>query len=200
VPASLLTQSGLLAGCVLELLVGLLMGLISQFTFAAVQMAGTLIDIDMGFMNASVFDPVSGRSEPLFSSFMQSLALTIYLGLNGHHWLLRALALSYEAVPAGGLAVTAEVPLHVVSAFGGLLAAAVQMVLPFTATMLLFSVALAGISRAVPQLHIFAVGIGAKTVVGLAVAALLIPYLLGSLEPLFAKGHAELLNTLDLMR
>lgn len=195
-----LTGTGLLAGCVLELLTGLIMGLIGQLTFSAVQMAGFMLDLDMGFMNAQLFDPASGQSDPLFSTFFQSLALTVYLALNGHHWLLRALAESYTAIPAGGLVASSQGLLHVVNMFGGLLAAAVQMVLPFTAIMLLASVALAGINRAVPQMHVFAVGMGAKAVAGLAIAALLIPYLLGSLEPLFVRGHTELLRTLELMR
>ncbi|HYF93946.1 MAG TPA: flagellar biosynthetic protein FliR [Symbiobacteriaceae bacterium] len=194
-----MTGSGLLAGCVLELLVGLTIGFVGQLVFAAVQMAGALIDLDMGFMNAQVFDPVSGRVEPITSTFFQALALTLYLAMNAHHQLIRALAASYTAIPAGGLAITAGGPLHVANLFGAMLAAAVQMVLPFMAAMLLATMAMAGITRAVPQLHIFAVGMGAKAVAGMAFIMFLMPYMLAFLERLFDAGNAELLHVLNLM-
>lgn len=195
-----LTDTGLMVGCVLELLVGLIIGFLGQLTFAAVQMAGTLIDMDMGFQNAQIMDPTTGRTETVFTTFFRTLALTVYLLLNGHHWLLRALAGSYETIPAGGLIASVAGPMHVVNLFGSMLGAAVQMVLPLMAVMLLASVALAGISRAVPQMHIFAVGMGVKAVAGLAFTALLIPFLLSFWEALFANSHNELLRTLQLMR
>lgn len=195
-----MTGTALLTGCMLELLVGLTMGFIGQMIFAAVQMAGALIDLDMGFLTAQVFDPISGRSEPITSTFFQSLALTLYLLMNGHHMLIRALAASYEAIPAGGLTLSAAGPLHVATLFGAMLAAAIQMVLPFMAVMLLSTMALAGITRAVPQLHIFAVGMGIKAVAGMAFITLFMPYLLAFLERLFEAGNVEMLRVLSLMR
>jgi flagellar biosynthetic protein FliR len=194
-----LTTSGFVGALVLELLVGLVIGFLSQLTFAVLQVAGALADLELGFLNAQIYDPVTGRSDSLTSTFLFTLGLTVYLLLDGHHWLLRALADSYLAVPAGGLIPSEAGPLYVVNLFGVLLATSVQMVLPFIAVMLLVSLALAGMSRAVPQLHVFAVGMGAKTVAGLAFLAILIPYLLGVLEPHFANMHRELLHTLELL-
>lgn len=200
VAADVMTGNGLLAGCMLELLVGLTIGFIGQMIFAAVQMAGALIDLDMGFLSAQIFDPVSGHSEPITSTFFQAMALTLYLTMNGHHLLIRALASSYEAIPAGGLSLVNAAPLHVANLFGMMLSAAVQMVLPFTAVMLLATMALAGITRAVPQLHIFAVGMGIKALSGMAFVVLLLPYMLAFLERLFDAGNAEMLHVLTLMR
>jgi flagellar biosynthetic protein FliR len=200
VAPNVLTGSGLLAGCVLELLVGLVIGFVGQMTFAAVQMAGSLIDLDMGFLTAQIFDPATGKSEPLTTIFFQSLTLAIYLAVNAHHWLIRALAQSFETIPVGGLTTAVTAPLHVATVFGTMIAVAVQMVLPFTAVMLLASLAMAGITRAVPQMHIFAVGMGAKAVAGMAFLMLLIPYLLTMIEKLFAAGQSELLNVLQMMR
>ncbi len=191
---------GLFVACILELLVGLLIGFFNQLLFTSVQMAGALLDLDMGFMLAQVLDPVTGRAEPIIGTLFSGLAMVIYLTLNGHHLLIRALASSYELVAAGGLTTQAAAPLYVVYFFGQMLAIAVQMVLPFIAVMLLSSMALAGISRAVPQLQIFAVGLGIKAVAGLTILALVLPYFLGFLEQLFENGHAELLNVLPMLR
>lgn len=195
------TGTALLASCVLELLVGLIIGFMSQLVFAVVQMAGALLDVDMGFMMAQIVDPVTQRSEPIIGSFFSTLALVLYFALNAHHWLLRGLADSYSAIPAGGLVIAASAaPLHVVNLFGTMLSAAVQMVIPFIIVMLLATVAMAGIARAVPHLQIFQLGMGIKAVAGLAFLTVMLPYFLGFLERLFDGGHQQLLRLLEMMR
>lgn len=195
-----LQPTALIAACALELLVGLVIGFLSQMVFASVQMAGTILDLDMGFSMAQVLDPVTNRSEPIIGSFFQTLAVMIYLTVNAHHWLLRAIAESYLAVPAGTLSLTGTAPMHVALFFGTMFASAVKMVLPFMAVMLLLSAALAATNRAVQQMNIFAVGMGAKAVLGFLMLALILPYVPAFLESLFSVGHQELLRTLELMK
>lgn len=190
---------GLAAACVSELVTGLVMGFMGQLVFAAVQMAGALLDLDMGFSMAQIMDPVSGRSDPIMGSFFQTLALVMYLAANAHHQLLRALAVSYDTIPAGGLALSQSSALRIVLLFGSMLGVSVQMVLPFMAAMLIASAALGGISRAVPQMQVFGIGMGIKTMAGMAMLLLVLPYLPGYLAALFARGHAQLIQTLGLM-
>lgn len=202
VDAGVLQATALIAAAALELLVGLIIGFFGVLVFAAVQMAGSMMDVDMGFSMAQILDPVTNRHEPLLGSFLQTLALVVYLALNAHHWLIRAVADSYLAVPAGGLllAGAAAGPLHAVYFFGAMLAAAVKMVLPFIAVMLLLSATLAAMNRAVPHIHIFTVGLGAKALIGMVIITVLLPFLAGFWESLFQLGHRELLRTLELMR
>jgi flagellar biosynthetic protein FliR len=192
--------STLILAAMLELLTGMVIGFLTQLILAVMAMAGSLVDIDMGFTIAQILDPVTGRAEPLLGTFFQSLTLVVYLMLNAHHWLIRALAESYSAVPAGGLSLGTTAPIYIVAMFGSLLSLAVQIVLPFTAVMLLTTVALAGINRAVAQLNIFALGLGTKALVGLVLLFLIFPYLLPRMEWLFSAGYAEMIKTLDLMR
>lgn len=191
---------GLLAGAVLEMLTGMIIGFLTQMVLSVLQIAGAFVDMDMGFTMAQIMDPVTGRAEPLLGIFFQFTALVIFLAFDGHHWLIRALAGSYESVPAGGLTLAVEAPLYLVRLFGTLLSLAVQIVLPFTAVMLLTTVALAGINRAVAQLNIFALGLGLKAVVGLMVLIVLLPYFLPRMAWLFEAGYVELLRLLELMR
>lgn len=194
--------AGLLIGSVLELLVGLLIGFMSQLIFAVVQLCGALMDMDAGFVMAQIYDPHTGHADPLISTFMKMLAITLYFLLNGHHWLIRALAGSYETVAAGGLltAAAAAVPMQVVLFFGQVLQAAVQITLPYMAVMLLTTAALAGVNRAMPQMNLLVLGLGLKSVAGLALLFLLLPFMLGMLESLFSSGHSELLRILGLLQ
>lgn len=191
--------TGLLIASVVELLIGLLIGFLNALIFAVVEMAGAWLDLDMGFSMSSVLNPTSGMSEPLIATFFQTLALVIYLTINGHHWLLRALAESYQAIPAGGLNFGAQGPMYAVELFGTLLSLAIQMALPFVAVMLMMTTALAGINRAMPQLNIFSLGLGLKAVVGMVMLVVFMPFFLSFLGSLFQSGHAQLLKVLDIL-
>jgi len=190
----------LILGALFELMTGLLIGLLTAMVLSVMQMAGSLLDIDLGFSMAQIMDPVTGRGEPVLSTFFQTLTLVVYLAVNAHHWLIRALAQSFETIPAGFLTLSGTAPAYVVNMFGALLAQAVQIVLPFTAVMLLTTAALAGINRAVAQMNIFTLGLGAKALVGMTLLFLMFPYFLPHLNWLFSAGYNELLKTIDLMR
>lgn len=192
--------AGLLVGAVLEMLTGMIVGFFTQLVLAALQMAGALMDMDIGFAMVQIFDPVSGRPEPVLGTFFQTLALVVFLALDAHHWVIRALAESYTYVPAGGLTLGVAGPMYVVEYFGALLSLAVQLVLPFLAVMLLTTVALAGVNRAVSQLNIFTLGLAMKVLIGLAGLMLLLPYILPRMSAIFATGYTELLRTLDLFK
>jgi flagellar biosynthetic protein FliR len=190
----------LILSALAEMLTGMVIGFLTQVVLATMAMAGALIDLDMGFTIAQVMDPVTGQAEPVLGSFFQTLTLVVFFGFNAHHWLLRALAQSYEAIPVGLFTLQAAPSLHLIEMFGSLLSLTVQMVLPFIAVMMLVTTALAGMNRAVAQFNIFALGLGTKALVGMLFLFLIFPYLLPRLEWLFEAGHAELLKLIDLMR
>lgn len=192
--------AGLLVGAVLEMLVGMIIGFFTQLVLAALQMAGALMDMDIGFAMVQIFDPVSGRPEPVLGTFFQTLALVVFLALDAHHWVIRALADSYTHIPAGGLPLATGGPMYVVEFFGALLSLSVQLVLPFLAVMLLTTVALAGVNRAVAQINIFTIGLGTKVLIGIAGLMLLLPFILSRMSVIFATGYTELLRTLDLFQ
>ena len=88
-----------------ELAVGLLIGFAAALLFAAVQAGGQLIDQELGLLSAGVFDPVTNEQVSIISQFKLFLAMVIYLLIDGHHLLLRAVGESFRAVPIGWLRV-----------------------------------------------------------------------------------------------
>lgn len=189
----------LLLSAVQELIVGLVMGFLGQLIFAALQMAGSLLDMDFGLSMAQVLDPVSYQSQPLLGAFFQTLALVVYFTLNAHHWLLRGLAESYSILPVGTLGTEPDGFLHVVALFGSMLAAALKMVLPFLAAMMIATAVLAAVNRAVQQMQVFQLGLGVKAALGLTMLMLVLPFFLSFLESLFSGGHTQLIRTLELL-
>lgn len=192
--------TGLLVGAVFELLIGLLIGFLSHMLFSVVQMAGALMDMEMGLSMANTMDPVSGHTQPVVGSFLHTLTLVLYFALGAHHWLIRALVDSYEAVGVGGFQILSGGPIYAVSLFGAMLASAVTLVMPFVAVTLLTTTVMAGINRAVQQMHLFQLSMGLKAIVGMGMLLVMLPYLHGFLESLFVGGHEALLESLNLMR
>lgn len=92
-----------LAAMVMEIVVGFTIGFVAYVVFAAIQLAGQLMDMQMGFGIVNVVDPLSGTQIPLMGNLTQTLALLMYLVIDGHHYLLQALIQSYQIVPVMGL-------------------------------------------------------------------------------------------------
>ncbi|TMZ38939.1 flagellar biosynthetic protein FliR, partial [Klebsiella pneumoniae] len=68
-----------------EVAIGISLGFIAMLFLTAMQVAGTVIDVQMGFILANVIDPQTGAQTPLTGSFKYLLAILVFLSLNGHH-------------------------------------------------------------------------------------------------------------------
>lgn len=189
----------LLLASLFEMLTGLVIGFVTNMVLAVMQIAGALIDLDMGFTLVNILDPITGHNDSILGAFFQSVIVVVYLLVNGHHLLIRALIQSYELVPAGTL-IAPEGALHVVYMFAQLLSIAVQLVLPFIAVILVTMVAFAGVNRAVSQLNILSVGLGTKSLVGLLILVSLLPYLRQPMVRLVEISYEEIIRVLTFMR
>jgi flagellar biosynthesis protein FliR len=154
-----------------EVMVGLLLGLTMQFVFEGAQLAGQILGFQFGFSLVNVIDPQTQVDTPVLAIFQQAVVLLIFLQLNVHHWLLRAMAQSFEIVPAGMLTVTPPTADIMLRAAGGMLLVAVQIAAPTLIATALADLALGFLGKAAPQLPVLFVGMSVKSVLGLAVMA-----------------------------
>src|SRR5690606_16831091 len=113
-----------------ELMVGLAVGLLILLVLLAVQGAGELIDMEMGFGMVNVIDPAFGRPAPLLGNFLYFLALVIFLTVDGHLLVLRALLDSFQAIPPGGGRWEAPLFAAIVQQFSWVFVTAVRIALP----------------------------------------------------------------------
>lgn len=150
-----------------ELLTGLLMGFVVNMIFAAFQVAGQLIEVPMGFGLVNVLDPMTGVQLPLVGQVKHIISLWIFLLVDGHHTLIRALVESYRLLPVG------EPPLFthgvelIVKAFSGMFLLAFKIALPIVGVLFLTTVGLGILVRLIPQINVFMVGFPLKILVGL---------------------------------
>src|SRR5690606_32066787 len=120
---------GVLAG---EFAVGAALGFVVALFVSAVQVAGQLMDLPLGFGMVHVLDPQTGTYAPVLGQFQSVLAMLVFFGVNAHHAVLRALAASYGSIPPGGPVASIPLP-AVVAAFGDAFALGVRLAIPLVA-------------------------------------------------------------------
>ena len=157
----------------MEMGVGLLIGFASALIFSAVQFGGQLIDQELGLSLANVIDPISNEQISVIGQFKVFLATLVYLAIDGHHFLLQAVARSFQLVPLLGLRLGSPVALHVSDTMvRQMFEVAVMIAAPAMVTLFLITIAMAFMARTVPEMNIFVVGFSLRLMVGLVVVAL----------------------------
>lgn len=178
-PASVLP---LLVAIVTESVIGFAIGFSVAIVFSAVQVGASLIDTSIGFSMANIIDPINNAQGAVLGSFYSMVATLAFLAVNGHHWLLAGFKRSFEVVPLGAVPDVERMMANLFSTFASLFAMAFQIAAPVLITLLLVDVVLGIVSRVVPQMNVFFVGIPLKIGVGLAAVIISLPTFTGFLE------------------
>jgi len=170
-----------------EALVGLLLGFAASLIFAAIQMAGAMIDLQMGFALANLVDPQAGVPMPVTSNLKLMLAMLFFLAIDGHHQLIRGMMASFRWIPLGqaewdGFAAAAE---WLARFFAQGFLIALQISAPMAAALFLVDLAIGIIARTVPQMNFFVVGFPFKMLLGIVVLLLVVPGFFAVLLGLF---------------
>jgi flagellar biosynthesis protein FliR len=170
-----------------QVVIGLAMGLAMQVIFVAIQMAGILMGLQMGIGFASFLDPVHGDPVPVVGEFLSLVATLLFFAVNGHLMVIGALADSFHTLPIG--AAFGSLSARTLVAWGAqIFIYGVQISLPVVMALLIINLAIGIISRAAPQLNLFAIGFPITLAAGFAFLALGLPYFLPLMEHLFGIG------------
>jgi flagellar biosynthetic protein FliR len=172
-----------------ELLIGLTIALLVQLIFAAIQLAGQLIDMQMGFFIVNVVDPEHGTQVPLIGNFKFLLALVVFLSLDGHHLLIKAIVNSFIFLPVGVNVVSPELGAFLIDAFKGMFITALQISAPTVGVLFIVSFALGIIARIVPQMNVFMVGMPVTIGIGFLMIFISLPLYIYILASLFARNY-----------
>ncbi|MFZ5987425.1 MAG: flagellar biosynthetic protein FliR [Bacillota bacterium] len=175
-----------------EFVVGITIGYVSYLIFTAIYIAGQLIDMQVGFGVVNVIDPLSNIQVPVTSTFYFIFCMLVFLICNGHHILIRALFYSYNYIPMGGAVFGNDLLNDIVRVFGNIFLLSFKISAPILAAILISDVALGIISKTVPQLNVFVVGMPLKIILGLAVMVLTLPMFISLIETLIKGMDSEM--------
>lgn len=158
----------------LELALGYLLGLGMQLFFYIPQLAGEIIDTQMGMTMSKTYDAGSQISMTVTTSFLNILMMLLFFVANGHYTLLRIMLTSGEIVPYGAAALGLAVPEALVEIFVECTVLGVKLALPILAAELMGQVGMGILMKVIPQINVFAINIELKVIIGLILLLLLI--------------------------
>ena len=195
-PESVLMFGGTVAQ---ELFVGWMIGFIAFVAFAAINMAGKIMDMQVGFSVAQVMDPTSGQQAPLIGSFLYNLAVIYFLVVNGHHILISALFESFNRIPLDGIIWNDSLADFIGDVTAGVFLVGMKIAMPVTFAILITNVGMGILARTMPQMNIFVVGIPMHLTIGSFMLAMLLPFFVLFLDVMFNDMYANILNALKLI-
>jgi flagellar biosynthesis protein FliR len=190
-PAANLAPSGALLNLLLlamrETICGILIGLAGRFLFYSIEIAGQLIGFQAGFSVVSSIDPNTEAESTVFTQFYNIAAMLIFLAIDGHHTMLRALTDSFMIIPIGKLSVGTGLMQWTLSAVSQILADGVRLAAPLMVTLLLTDIGLGILVRVAPMMNVFVVGFPLKV----AITMIMVSLTLGGVMTVFMFQYAD---------
>jgi len=195
VPAMPDVQVGSIAGLFIlaqQVLIGIGIGFVFRMIVAVIEMAGDTISMSSGLGFAAFFDPQSQGQTGVIRQLLVIIATTLFVSLNGHLLLISALADSFNSLPVSATPVSSGFSRQIVYWGGNIFKSGVHLALPVVAAMLIANMALGILTRAAPQLNLFAIGFPFTLGVAFIILLFIIPLMAGPMNNLFEQGFTEL--------
>ena len=172
-PENIFHPVGLMIAVGIEALTGVMLGYAAQFIFWAVQYAGEVMGFQMGLALANVYNPMDGLHSNPLGRFLVMSTLLVFILLDGHHYILRAVVASFDVVPLAGARLSAGGPI-MLDWTGRFFMTALRLASPFMITIFLLDVSLGVFARIAPQANLFIMGLPMKLILGLSLAVLFV--------------------------
>lgn len=163
-----------------ELLVGVVLGLSARLAVSALQVAGNIIAQQLGLAFVTAFDPTQGQQSAIVGNFLTLLGVTLLFATDLHHLAIRGLNESYRLFRPGETPLTGDVAALTVKTIAAAFTVGVQLSAPFLVLGLLFNFGLGILSRLMPQMQVFFVGVPLSILGGFLVLLVVVGMLMGN--------------------
>lgn len=168
-----------------ELMVGIIIGFISYAFFSAFYVMGQIIDMKIGFGMVNVVDPQNRTQVPLMGNFYYILSFLILLSINGHHSVISALVDSYTFIPIGSFKYTGDTMSLLTNTLVKSFEIGFKLSTPIVAIIFLTDIVLGIMSKTIPQMNVFVVGMPLKVIIGLLIILISMPVFFSAINGIF---------------
>jgi len=152
-----------------EFLIGAGIGIATNVVFEAVQLTGQVLGIQMGYSLVNILDPQSQVDTPVVSMFYQSIAMLLFLQMDVHFWLLRAIGNSFRYVPPGSAHISSLFTMAIFKTVGEIFSLGVQIAAPVLSATLAADIILGLLGKAAPQMPLMLLGPAIKSLLGIGI-------------------------------
>jgi len=172
--------------CAGELLLGMALAYVTNVMFSLTAFtAGQLIDMQIGFGIVNVFDAQNNTQVPMTGNVLNILFILLFFGIDGHLRLIEIIYLTIDRMPIGTLIFSPAIGLTALEVFMKSFILGVMIALPIIASGLTLEMGFGMLMRAVPQIHMFVIGIPLKMIVGILLFIVTIPVFARFSEKIF---------------
>ncbi len=158
-----------------QVIIGTLLGFTLQLLFQSFITGAQIIAMQMGLGFAAMTDPATGIQVVVVAQFYSMMAMLLFLAMNGHLVMIEILAQSFYAMPIGMNMFSFDVLMRIVLLVSWLFSAALLMALPAITALLIINLSFGIMTKAAPQLNIFAIGFPFTMLMGLIMLYINIP-------------------------
>lgn len=183
-----------------QVLIGVAMGFILQLVMAAVVFGGQVIAYSMGLGFAAMMDPQNGVQVPVVSQFYLILATLLFLMFDGHLILIDILAQSFHTFPVATSGLSQSSLQEIIGWGSRMFSDGLLMGLPIVAALLMVNLGMGIVTRAAPQLNIFAVGFPMAIMIGFVLIWITLPDVMGNFQELLADGFLLIERIVGIVR
>jgi len=162
-----------------EAIYGFALGLVIVCIFSVIQLAGGIIEREMGLTMAQILDPLTGEETETLGSLLETIFIILFLSANGHHLFLLIISRSYEAFPAGSIPTISILASGIIKAGSVMFLASLRLAAPMLAAFLLLLVVLAVLARTVPEMDILFISMPLRVGLGLLMVPIFLPIISG---------------------
>ena len=175
-----------------EIFIGAVLGLTARLMMSALQMAGFVVAQQLGLGFVTAVDPTQGQQGILLGNFLTILGITLIFATDMHHLVIAALNDSYVLFRPGELPLLGDVAALTTQTVGTAFRIGIQLSAPFLIFGLLFNLGLGVLSRLMPQMQVFFVGLPLSILLGL----LILFVILGAMMTTFLGSFETVLRQL----
>ncbi|MFC1513139.1 flagellar biosynthetic protein FliR [Thermodesulfobacteriota bacterium] len=161
-----LSTVGLVVFMAKEILFVAILAIFANLVFAAVETAGQMVSMQMGFAMAGVMDPQHGSQVAIIGFFWHMIAALIFLSVDGHHLFFRTLVESFTWVHPGGLNISQASYEGIIQGVGHMFILAVKIIAPVGTVLFFSDVAMGILAKVSPQIPVMLVAMPAKIAIG----------------------------------
>lgn len=182
-----------------EVFIGLAIGFSVRVLFMAVNVAGEIISIQSGFSFARFMDPLSMTQVTVIEQLKNLLAMLLFLTIDAHHILVRAIVASFRDVPIGNVTIQQSFYQYLINIVGRIFVTGFKIGAPIIVTLLFVELALAMLSRMIPQINIFIEGVPLKILVTILMFSCSLGVIVPVIVNMFRGMDGEILRLFRLM-
>lgn len=174
--------------CLRELLFGAAMGFVLTTMFNIAMTAGSMIDYQIGFSMANIYDPENNAQTPLSGNFLNIMLLVAFFLMDGHLKLIEVLYRTLTAVPVGTAMAAPDILWAAAEVMSRAFMLSVMVAMPVMAAGIMTEVALGVMIKTVPQMNMFVIGIPLKIIIGLVAMLLTLTAFADCTKWIFTKA------------